>query len=158
MEELEKELREKEETIQQLTNDALKKGKKGKGGKDVDADVAMQIAALEEENGDLREKLNLSKGEVAELRDKIVDLNAHMSVLSKEKAEADANLRQCRKRIDELENEITSKNMREEAANQKSEEALKARSENHKVQLQLFQENEELQTLVRCCVSTLSVD
>ncbi len=119
-----------------------------------DEDLEGELTLLAEENDKLREDLANSHAHVLEFKEKLADTGAHIKQLTLEKNEADANLRAVRKRVDELESQLTAKNARADAESKKNEETLKSKGQAQKMQLQLYQENEELQNQV--CKTTLT--
>ena len=138
-----------------MTADSLKKGKKGKAGDS--AELVLQISNLETENESLRERLTKSVQEATEFKEKVADLGAQLMGL--EKGEVEATLRLARKRQEELEQEILAKTAINDAVLAKNDEALKNKSHTQKMQLQLYQENEELQNQVcinRNCFGCIS--
>lgn len=150
LQEKEVELQENKETIQSLTAQNLTKnhGRRGKGKGD-EAELVVQISRLESDNNALQEKLNAATQEALELKEKMADVNAQMKQVTIEKGEAEASKRLALKRVDELEAEIMSKTQKTEAVLEKNAEALKNKSHTQKMQLQLFQENEELTNQVK---------
>jgi len=150
LEEKEVEIQENKDTIQSLTAQNLTKGhgRKHKGRGD-EAELVVQISRLESDNEALREKLTASTQEALDLKEKMADVNAQMKQVTIEKAEAEASKRLALKRVDELEAEIMSKTQKTEAVLEKNAEALKNKSHTQKMQLQLFQENEDLNNQMR---------
>ena len=127
----------------------MKKGKKG--GRAGDAETALQLSALESENESLRERNSKGAQEITELKEKVADLGAQVKQVTIEKSETEANLRLARKRVDELEQDIINKSAMTDTMLAKNDEALKNKSHTQKMQLQLYQENEDLQNQVQYC-------
>ncbi len=104
----------------------------------------MNAAALETENDELRDKLAALQDDFASMKEKKLEVDAHVKALVGEKSKADADVRLYRKKVEELEQVV--RNTQDEARSniRKSQESVTANKDVQKQALQLFDENEKL--------------
>jgi predicted nucleic acid-binding Zn-ribbon protein len=150
IDELNKDLEERESHIQDLEkeNIRLSRGKKGKRKGDddgSDAEDAMARAAADVELERLRDKYDMEKIENSKLNDKINELTSFLKAVEAEKLELEADVRRLRQKADDLETAMAT--MQESTAQslRRSQDITKAQKDVQKQQLQALQENEKLQ-------------
>jgi predicted nucleic acid-binding Zn-ribbon protein len=155
---LQKELDECNDEIQDLNQKNMKlqrQLKRGGGGGDDDDHEedgmknVLDSVALETENEELREKLSKLQAEMSHLKEKNTELKSHAKIFQNEKMEADADIRNLRKKIDDLEKTLTESEESMRANLRKSQDITKQKKDTQKQQLQLFDENERLQREVK---------
>lgn len=105
---------------------------------------ALQAAALETENEELREKLSKLQNENTTLKGNNLDLQSQIKVLKSEKSEYDADVRNLRKKIDDLEKTLADNEETMRNSLRKSQDLSKQKKENREQQLQFYDENETL--------------
>lgn len=105
----------------------------------------LNSVALETENEELREKLNKLQNDNNILKENNLELNSHIKVLQSEKIEIDVDIRNLRKKIDELEKSLAESEEKNRSSVRKSQDINKQKKDTQKQQLQLYDENETLQ-------------
>lgn len=149
IDELNRDLEERENHIQQLEKENIKlsRANKGGGGRDDDSDIEDRFAraATAAELEDLRDKYEQQKNENSIQKDKIAELNSFLKAVEAEKLEAEADCRRLRKKADDLETQLNQVQESTRSSLRKSQDINKQQKDTQKQQLQLFQENERLQ-------------
>ena len=117
----------------------------GAGNDDDDMDDALDAAAKEVENEELRGKLADAQAQILKLKESNNELKSHAKVCEDDKAEADAEVRHLRKKVDELQESLTQNEKAMRSTLLKSTDLTKEKKDNKRAQMQLYDENERLQ-------------
>lgn len=112
-------------------------------------------AALETENDELREKLSKLQNDYNAIKEKNLEYLSHIKVYQEEKTETDSEIRNLRKKIDDLERTISENEESLRVNMRKSQDITKQKKDTQKQQLQLYEENENLQKEVSVLSITL---
>lgn len=145
VEELTTEIQELEQENVKLKRKLKNQGGGAGGGADDDMDEVLNAAALEASNEELRNKLAASQAEILKLKEKNDQLASDTKVYKDEKAEADATVRNLRKKIEDLQDALAENEKSMRSTLQKSTEFTKQKKDTKRAQMQLYEENEQLQ-------------
>jgi chromosome segregation ATPase len=139
---LQRQLDEKDEEIADLTKGQIGRGRRrGGGGGGASAE---DVAFLETELRDMREKGEVDQKTINKLREDLATANIKVQSLSEEKSETDRKINNLNKRVEDLNKENRELIRKAQQVEDQSKEVNKQKSMNIKMSQQLSDENEAL--------------
>lgn len=154
IEELNNDLEERDSHIQELERENIKLSRNAGGSRkagaddESDTDVLIARAAADAELEELKDALEQQRLENSASKDKIAELNSFMKAVEAEKLELEADVRRLRKKADDLETELAKIQESTRSSLRKSQDITNKQKDSQKQHLQLFEENEKLQSEV----------